>query len=172
MTLESRIADIIEPTLDDMGFELVRVQLSGGQRLRLQIMAEPIDGTMMTVDHCADISRSVSALLDVEDPIDKAYTLEVSSPGIDRPLVKLKDFDRFAGFDARVEMNIPVEGRRRFKGRLAGTEDAAILITLEDDTPVRLPHADIHRAKLLLTDDLIAAFEADAEAEAEGSRRD
>lgn len=164
--LEQRIEEIIGPTLEDMGFEVVRVLLSGDQRLKLQIMAEPLDGRMMTVDHCADISRAVSALLDVEDPIDRAYTLEVSSPGIDRPLVKPRDFERFAGFEARVEMDQAIDGRRRFKGRLQGYADDQIVIDVEG-METRLPFSDMRRAKLLLTDELIAAHQAAEDAATE-----
>ncbi len=171
MTLEQRTAELITPALEDLGFELVRVLLSGNQRRKLQIMAEPVDGQPMTVDHCADISRQVSALLDVEDPIPGAYTLEVSSPGIDRPLVKLADFERFAGFDARVEMQTPVDGRRRFSGRLAGVDGDQVVIDLTDGT-ARLPYVDILKSKLLMTDALIeahqqAAAQAESEADAE-----
>lgn len=168
MTLEQRIAEIIGPAIEDLGFELVRVLLSGQRRKKLQIMAEPLDGSAMNVDHCADISRAVSALLDVEDPIDDAYVLEVSSPGIDRPLVKLVDFDRFKGFDARVEMHTGIDGRRRFSGRLLGIADDHVLMDVEEGE-VRLPYADIQKSKLLMTDELIQAhMKAEAEAEAEG----
>ena len=158
MTLEQRIADIIGPAIEDMGFELVRVLMSGQRRKKLQIMAEPLDGSQMTVDHCADISRAVSALLDVDDPIDDAYTLEVSSPGIDRPLVKLADYERFAGFDARIEMQIPVDGRRRFSGRLVGVDGTDVIIDVTEGE-ARLPFADIQKSKLLMTDELIAAHQ-------------
>ena len=164
--MEQRIAEIIGPAIEDLGFELVRVLLSGQRRKKLQIMAEPLDGSAMNVDHCADISRAVSALLDVEDPIDDAYVLEVSSPGIDRPLVKLVDFDRFKGFDARVEMHTGIDGRRRFSGRLLGIADDHVLMDVEEGE-VRLPYADIQKSKLLMTDELIQAH-MKAEAEAEG----
>ncbi|MEQ8229130.1 MAG: ribosome maturation factor RimP [Rhodospirillales bacterium] len=158
MTLEQRIAEIIGPSIEDLGFELVRVLMSGQRRKKLQIMAEPLDGSQMTVDHCAVISRTISALLDVDDPIDDAYTLEVSSPGIDRPLVKLADFERFAGFDARIEMNVAIDGRRRFSGRLKGVAGDEVVIDVEEGE-VRLPFADIQKSKLLMTDELIAAHQ-------------
>jgi len=158
VTLEQRIAEIIEPSIEAMGFELVRVLLSGQTRRTLQIMAERLDGTGMNVDHCAEISRTVSALLDVEDPIDGAYTLEVSSPGIDRPLVKLADFERFAGFDARVEMQAAIDGRRRYSGRLQGVAGDQVLIEV-DAGQVSLPYGEILKSKLLLTDELIAAHD-------------
>jgi len=156
-----RVTKEIAPALEAMGYDLVRVQLSGGQRPTLQIMAERRDGEAMTVDDCARISRDVSALLDVADPIPSAYTLEVSSPGIDRPLVREADYTRFAGFVARLETDQPVEGRRRFQGRIIGLEEGAVVIRTEKDT-FRVPHARIHRAKLVLTDDLIAATQAPA----------
>lgn len=151
-----RVAREITPALEAMGYDLVRVHLSGGQRPTLQIMAERLDGQAMTVDDCARISRDVSALLDVSDPIPTAYTLEVSSPGIDRPLVREADFTRFAGFEARIETDQPIDGRRRFQGRLLGVEDGAVLVRTEKET-FRVPHVRILRAKLILTDDLIAA---------------
>lgn len=158
-----RIERLIEPALVAMGYELVRVAMQGGEsRATLQIMAERKDGVAMSVDDCADISRAISALLDVEDPITSAYTLEVSSPGIDRPLVKRADFERFAGFEARIETLQPVAGRKRFRGRLMGIdgEDVRLRETekasgAEDETLV--PFAAISRAKLVLTDELIEA---------------
>ncbi|WP_044564255.1 ribosome maturation factor RimP, partial [Azospirillum sp. B4] len=123
MDVQERIAGIIAPSVEAMGYDLVRVSLTGNARPTLQIMAERVDGAAMTVDDCAEISRAVSALLDVEDPIDVAYTLEVSSPGIDRPLTRPKDFERFAGFEVRVETSQPVDDRRRFIGMLKGIED-------------------------------------------------
>jgi ribosome maturation factor RimP len=155
MDLAGRIEALIGPTLEAMGFSLVRVQILGRTRPRLQIMAERTDGESMLVDDCAAISRAVSAVLDVEDPIAGAYTLEVSSPGIDRPLVRLADFDRFAGFEVKVEMDLAVDGRRRFHGRLLGTEGDAVRLRMEDSEVV-LPYADIRRAKLVLTEELLA----------------
>ena len=145
-----------------MGYEVVRVQISGGQRSVLQIMAERADGAPMTVEDCADISRSVSALLDVEDPIREAYTLEVSSPGIDRPLTRLKDFERFAGFEARLESRMAIDGRKRFKGMLQGVEDGLVCIDTEQGA-ARLEFDNILRAKLVLTDELIRASQEQQE---------
>lgn len=145
-----------------MGYEVVRVQISGGQRSVLQIMAERADGAPMTVEDCADISRSVSALLDVEDPIREAYTLEVSSPGIDRPLTRLKDFERFAGFEARLESRMAIDGRKRFKGMLKGVEDGLVCIDTEQGA-ARLEFDNILRAKLVLTDELIRASQEQQE---------
>lgn len=160
MDLNLKIAEIITPTLEDLGFDLVRVEIMGKDKMVLQIMAEPADGRGMTVDHCADISRAVSALLDVEDPISGAYTLEVSSPGLDRPLTRAKDFVRFAGFEAKVEMNHVYGDRRRFSGKLLGfAEEEAAVRLLVDGEEVDLPFSDVKKAKLVLTDELIAAAE-------------
>ncbi|NYZ13115.1 ribosome maturation factor RimP [Azospirillum sp. RWY-5-1] len=156
MDATGRIEQIIAPSIESMGYEIVRVQMTGAQRPVLQIMAERTDGGPMTVEDCADISRSVSALLDVEDPIASAYTLEVSSPGIDRPLTRRRDFERFAGFEAKLETRMAIDGRKRFKGRLKGLEDDDVLIDTEQG-PARVPMETIQRAKLVLTDELIRA---------------
>jgi ribosome maturation factor RimP len=157
--LAERIAKLIAPTIEALGFELVRVQLSGSQRPTLQVMAEPVTGRAMSVDDCADISRAISALLDVEDPITSAYSLEVSSPGIDRPLTKAKDYERFLGHEAKVETNAPVEGRKRFKGAIKSVDAKAVELTVEG-ADIRIPFADIHKAKLVLTDALIKLHQA------------
>lgn len=151
----NEIARIIEPSLDAMGYRLVRIMLTGLRRPTLQVMAERRDDQPMTVDDCADISRSVSAMLDVADPIAGAYTLEISSPGLDRPLVRPEDYDRFAGFEARIELSAPLDGRKRFKGRLLGRDGEAVRL-VGDGGELRLPLAAIARAKLVLTDDLLA----------------
>jgi ribosome maturation factor RimP len=143
-----------------MGFDLVRVQLSGSQRPTLQIMAEPLDGRPMSLEDCADLSRAISAILDVEDPISGAYSLEVSSPGIDRPLTRIKDFRRFLGHEAKIETNLPVEGRRRFKGAITGTSEDGISI-LCDGQPITLSLHMIQKAKLVLSDALIGASQQD-----------
>lgn len=159
MDATGRIEKIITPSVEAMGYELVRVQISGGLRSVLQIMAERADGAAMTVEDCADISRSVSALLDVEDPIRDAYTLEVSSPGIDRPLTRLKDFERFAGFEAKLDTRLAsADGRKRFRGTLKGVEDGLVCIDTEQGA-ARLEFDNILRAKLVLTDELIRASE-------------
>lgn len=157
MTLQERLESLIGPTVDAMGYVLVRVTMSGKQRPVLQVMAERKDGVNMTVEDCADISRAVSAVLDVEDPIQGAYMLEVSSPGIDRPLTRKSDFQRYAGFEARIEMTLPVDNRKRFKGRLLGIDDAGIVRIAAEDGEFALPFDDIQKAKLVLTDELIAA---------------
>ena len=150
------IAQLIEPSLAAMGYCLVRVLMTGGRRATLQVMAERLDDLSITHDDCAKISRSVSALLDVVDPIVGAYTLEISSPGIDRPLVCAEDYDRFSGFEAKIELTMPIDGRRRFRGRLIGTAEGAIrLLTTAGEA--QLPLATVVRAKLVLTSDLIAA---------------
>lgn len=162
-----RVAELVEPTLASMGYDLVRVQLSGSRSPILQVMAERRDEAGMTVDDCADISRAVSALLDVEDPIAGAYTLEVSSPGIDRPLVRRRDFERFAGFEAKVETGLPIDGRRRFKGTLLGMDGNDVRIALasgQEPADVRVPIGDVQKAKLLLTEGLLAASGGDAQA--------
>jgi len=155
-TLNDRLEALIAPPLEAMGYALIRIQLSGSKHQTLQVMAERRDGRGMTVDDCAEISHTLSALLDVEDPISGSYALEVSSPGIDRPLVRLDDFDRFAGHQAKVELHVAHEGRKRFRGRLLGTDGDTIRVETEEGT-VDLPFADIARAKLVLTDELIAA---------------
>lgn len=155
MDLRDRIERMITPTVEGLGFAIVRVQVTGKRTPHVQVMAEPREGGTMTVDDCAEISRAISAVLDVDDPIAGAYTLEVSSPGIDRPLTRLEDFRRFAGLEAQIEADRPVDGRRRFRGRLAGVAGDAVEIEV-DGQPMRLPHADIRRAKLVLTDELLA----------------
>ena len=160
--LSDKIASLITPAIEAMGFDLVRVQLSGSQRPTLQVMAEPNDGRHMSLDDCAALSRAISAILDVEDPIAGAYSLEVSSPGIDRPLTQAKDFRRFQGAMAKVEMTAPVDGRRRFKGTIGEVSEESV--TLEcDGSPVALPIREIHKAKLVLTEALIASHQAQAE---------
>jgi len=156
MDATGRIEQIIAPSVEALGYEIVRVLLLGGQRPTLQIMAERIDGAAMTVEDCADISRSVSALLDVEDPIAGAYTLEVSSPGLDRPLTRLKDFERFAGFTAKLETRLAIDGRKRFKGMLKGVEGEDIILDAESG-PARVAFDNVLRAKLVITDELLRA---------------
>ncbi|MBO6825687.1 MAG: ribosome maturation factor RimP [Sneathiella sp.] len=151
-----KIADMIAPTLESMGYELVRVTFTGGEHQILQIMAEKEDGTM-TIEGCEEVSRAVSVLLDVEDPISEAYDLEVSSPGIDRPLTREKDFERWSGFEAKVELQEAVDGQRRYRGIILGINEGMILLQENADKKWELPFADLRKAKLVLTDDLIAA---------------
>lgn len=159
-----RVEKMVEPALADMGYELVRVRLSGTTRPTLQIMADRADGSGMTIEDCAEISHVLSAMLDVEDPIDGAYSLEVSSPGIDRPLTRPKDFERFAGFEAKVELAHPFEGQRRFRGRIEAFEKGNVRLATTQGEIV-LPLDDIQHAKLLLTDELLNAAARTAEAE-------
>lgn len=151
--IDQRMFGLLNPVISDMGFEIVRIRLMGGNTPTLQIMAQKPDGTI-EVDDCALISQTVSALMDVDDPIVEAYTLEVSSPGIDRPLTRLKDFDQWNGYVAKIETEGLIDGRRRFKGELAGTEGDEVLITIEEGT-IGLKFDWLSDAKLVLTDDLI-----------------
>lgn len=161
MDLSARVAEIVAPAIAAMGYELVRVQLMGDRAPVLQLMAERSDRAGMTVEDCTAISRAVSALLDVEDPIDGRYSLEVSSPGIDRPLVALVDFERFSGHLAKVETRVPVDGRKRFRGTLAGVEGELVRLDRDDDGTVLVPFEQISRAKLIITDELLAAAAAE-----------
>ena len=156
-----RIAQTIEPSLEAMGYRLVRVVVTSSRRPTLQVMAERHDDRPMTVDDCAEISHSLSALLDVADPISGAYMLEVSSPGIDRPLVRTEDYDRFIGFEAKIELSQPVDGRKRFRGRLLGTAGGNVRLATEAGERV-LPIGSVARAKLVIADDLIAAARREA----------
>ncbi|MGB3689421.1 MAG: ribosome maturation factor RimP [Jannaschia helgolandensis] len=154
---DKRIAEIVTPVIEDMGFELVRLRLMSGKTATLQIMADRPEGGI-EVDELAKISTDVSAVLDVEDPISEEYTLEVSSPGIDRPLTRLKDFDVWDGYEARIETENLIDGQRRFKGWLRGTENGEVLIEIEQgtETPtIGLQFDWLSDAKLILTDDLI-----------------
>ncbi|MEE8351599.1 MAG: ribosome maturation factor RimP [Rhodospirillales bacterium] len=156
MDLSNKIQRLIEPSVDDLGFDIVRVQVSGKNELLMQVMVEHKNGQGMTADDCAIVSRAISAILEVEDPIKDPYTLEVSSPGLDRPLVKLRDFERFQGHQVMVETSLAQDGQKRFKGQLLGVEDETVKILL-DGREVILAYPDIRRAKLLLTDDVISA---------------
>ena len=153
--LEQRIAHSVEPVANDLGYALVRVKVTQENGCTLQIMAEDAAGRF-TITDCERLSKDLSPVLDVEDPIDREYHLEVSSPGIDRPLVRPEHFARFAGFEARIELNRPLDGRKRFQGRLLGLEGEAVRLGL-GETTVDLPLSAIARAKLVLTDELIAA---------------
>ncbi len=157
--VEERLVEMLVPTVEGMGYEVVRLRLmgSGGRDtpLTLQIMAERPDGTM-EVDDCAALSTAMSAVLDVEDPIDREYDLEVSSPGIDRPLTRSQDFADYAGHRAKIEMTMGIEGRRNFRGDLNGLEGDSVVLKLDDLGPVKLPVHDISDAKLVITDALIA----------------
>ncbi len=156
-TVASRIESLLHPSLEAMGYGIVRVQFTGGRRPTLQVMAERLDGRGMSVDDCAEISRAASAILDVADPIATAYHLEVSSPGIDRPLVRLADYERFAGYHARIETDRPIDGRKRFKGRIMGIAEPEDVVVVEGETRFLVPFRAIAKAKLVLTDELLAA---------------
>jgi ribosome maturation factor RimP len=158
--LEARIADAIAPTLTDMGYELVRVAVLGRERPTVQIMADRADGALITVEDCEAISRGVGAVLDVNDPIPGAWTLEVSSAGIDRPLTRRKDWNRFAGHRARAELAEPIEGRKRVSGVVLGADETTARMRLDEGVEIAMPLVDIRRAKLVLTDELIAATAA------------
>jgi ribosome maturation factor RimP len=159
-TSEAGIARTIErlitPSVEDLGFSIVRVQIMGQKEMRLQVMIERKDLNPMHVDDCAKVSRAISAILDVEDPIRDSYDLEVSSPGMDRPLTRREDFERFAGFEAKVELEQPIDGRKRYRGTILGLEDDHVRLAGED-TEWQLPYEDIGRAKLIVTDEMLAA---------------
>ena len=152
------IEALIAPSLEAMGYGLVRVAFMGGRNAVLQVMAERADMKPMSMNDCSEITRTVSALLDVADPIEHAYVLEVTSPGIDRPLVRPEDYERFRGFEAKVELARPQDGRRRFRGRILGLAEDRVRLSLGAEE-IELPLAQIQRAKLVLTDELIAATE-------------
>ena len=157
-TIDRRLAAILSPVIEDMGYELVRVRYMSGKRPTLQIMADRPEGGI-EVDECGEISTAVSATLDVEDPIEDAYMLEVSSPGIDRPLTRLKDFDAWAGYEAKLETTELIDGRRKFRGTLQGVDDGEVLIEIDAGQDGRvtigLRFDWLSDAKLVLTDDLI-----------------
>ncbi|HWW26416.1 MAG TPA: ribosome maturation factor RimP [Caulobacter sp.] len=151
------LVELLDPVAESVGYEIVRLRLMGGaEQRRLQIMAERPDGDM-NVEDCARLSRAISEIMDAADPIAGEYTLEVSSPGVDRPLTRLKDFDTYAGLEIRIELDRVAEGRKRFKGELAGVEDGQVGLNIEgeDDTTVYFPFEWIVDAKLVLNDDLM-----------------
>jgi ribosome maturation factor RimP len=155
--LEGRLAAIVAPALEGMGYELVRVAVLGRECPTVQIMADRADGSLISIEDCEAISHAVGAVLDVEDPLPGEWTLEVSSAGIDRPLVREKDWNRFSGHLARVETNMPVNGRKRSSGIVLGAADGFGRMRLEDGSEVAVPLADLRKARLVLTDELIAA---------------
>ena len=177
--LPARVAAIAEPVIEQLGYRLVRVRVSGAEGCTVQIMAERPDGSM-TVEDCETISRALSPVLDVADPIERAYRLEISSPGIDRPLVRKSDFERYAGHLVKIEMEIPVDGRKRFRGELAGTEGEAARIRRDDaaegeEAEVLLPIEEMSEAKLVLTDELVTEAlrrEKAAKREARAARKE
>jgi ribosome maturation factor RimP len=153
---DARLLELLDPVAEAAGYEIVRLRLMGGDRARrLQIMAERPDGTMLVAD-CTALSRAISEVLDAADPVRGEYLLEVSSPGIDRPLTRLKDFETYEGYDARLELDRLVENRKRFKGVLAGVEDGQVAIDLDgEDETALVPFAWIGEAKLVVTDKLM-----------------
>lgn len=155
--IDRRLAEIIAPVIEDLGFELIRVRLQGGKQSTLQLMADRPEGGI-NVDDCGAISVAVSATLDVEDPLEEAYHLEVSSPGIDRPLTRLKDFETFEGYEARLETDQQIDGRKRWKGVLAGVEGGEVLLNIieaGEEQTIGLQFDWLSDAKLVLTDELI-----------------
>lgn len=155
--LEARIAAAIAPALGGMGYELVRVLIQGKERPTVQVMADRADGSLINVKDCEAISHAVGAVLDVDDPFPGVWNLEVSSAGIDRPLTRTKDWVRFTSQVATVELNVPQEGRRRFRGRILSADENEVRLKLDEGAEVTLPRGNIRRAKLVLTDELIAA---------------
>ncbi len=150
MAVAERIESLLAPVLEEMGYGIVRVQLSGGMRPTLQIMIERLDEQSVSIDDCVAVSRQASAMLDVADPIKSAYRLEVSSPGIDRPLVKKSDFQRFAGEIIKLQTRDQLHGRKRFEGRLEGVEGDEVLLTWDEEQPVlRVPYEQIAKAKIV-----------------------
>jgi ribosome maturation factor RimP len=160
--LDARVARIVEPVIEGLGYRLVRVRVSGRNGMTVQVMAERPEDGMLAIEDCEAISRDLSAVLDVEDPIERAYQLEVSSPGMDRPLVRRSDFERAAGHLAKIELERTVDGRKRFRGAIGAVGDDSVVIRLEEppaDGPdeVTLPLNAIGEARLILTEDLIRA---------------
>lgn len=173
--LARAISDLVEPVLADLGFRLVRVDVTGRDGKTVQVMAERPDGTM-TIDDCESVSRQISPLLDVHDPIAGAYRLEVSSPGIDRPLVRLQDFETWAGHEAKVEIKQPVEGQKRFRGRIEGVEDGEIRLETElaghGVKVIGLSASEVASARLVLTDELVREALSRAKKQSKGSPSD
>lgn len=160
---EDELLELIDPIAVDLGFRIVRLRLTGSGRPVLQIMAEDKNGHM-NVDNCATLSRAISGMMEQVDPIKSEYVLEVSSPGVDRPLVTLQDFDTYAGFDAKFSLNRMVENKKRFRGTLAGIEDDNILVDLEgEDETAHIPFSWLQEAKLIITDALLKAHQHSAE---------
>ncbi|MBQ9089535.1 MAG: ribosome maturation factor RimP [Alphaproteobacteria bacterium] len=156
MEICTKLEEMATPSLTNLGYEIVRITLQGGDVKTVQIMAERIDRANMTLGDCETISRTVSALLDIEDPFQGKYMLEVSSPGIDRPLVRPADYVRFKGFNAKIETVCNIDGRKRFKGCLKSFDEATQTVIFQfEDKELNIPFGEIAKAKLLLTDDSI-----------------
>lgn len=159
MDITEKITQMVVPSLDAMGYHIVQIKLAdSAKRKTLTLMSERKDGVMMSFDDCTEISRTVSALLDVEDPIAGAYNLEVCSPGIDRPLTRAEDYTRYKGFEAKLETLIPIEGRKRFKGKINGLMGGHVQMHTEQGQDVEIPLSNIRTSKLVMTDELVKAF--------------
>jgi len=158
--LEGRILDLLTPSLEALGFEIVRVQVQGDRRKTLQLMIDRVDGAQVGLEDCELASRQASAVLDVEDPVKAAYTLEVSSPGIDRPLTRPKDWLRYLGHQARAELLIPKDGRKRYDGTIVSATATTATLRLDGGVEIMVDFAELRRAKLVLTDALIEATAA------------
>jgi ribosome maturation factor RimP len=177
--LPARVAMIVEPVIEQLGYRLVRVRVSSAEGCTVQVMAERPDGTM-SVEDCEAVSRALSPVLDVADPIERAYRLEISSPGIDRPLVRKSDFERYTGHVAKIETSMPIQGRKRFRGVLAGTEGETARIRRDDaaegeETEIMIPIEEMSEAKLVLTDELVTEAlrrEKSAKREAREARKE
>ncbi|MBE6444522.1 MAG: ribosome maturation factor RimP [Alphaproteobacteria bacterium] len=161
----SELEEILTPVIDNLGFELVRIMTIGVKSPTLQIMIERKDRENLVVDDCALVSRAISELLDEVDPIEGEYSLEVSSPGLDRPLTKLENFERFVGYEAKVETKAEVEGRKRFKGRIVKVDDQQQIIFEMEGREYIIPYDAVSKAKLVLNDELLAEAVADQEGE-------
>lgn len=164
---ELKVLEILSPSVESMGYEIVRIKLNGsGAAKALQVMIDRVDGKSIVVEDCEKVSKHVSALLDVEDPIQEAYNLEISSPGVDRPLTRLKDFVKFAGFDVKLETRAKIDGQAKFRGKIAGCEGDEVLLDLNiidmanpsSPKKVRIKFNDIRTAKLVLTDELMKFY--------------
>lgn len=154
--MEERVIALIEPTAAGLGYRIVRVRLSGNRRKRLQIMAERASDGQMGIDDCTRLSRALAPMFDLEDPIQGEYDLEVSSPGIDRPLMRIEDFERFVGYEAKLETAATIDGQRRFKGVIAGVDGDEVRLKTPDGDEVRFKFSALSDARLVLTDTLIA----------------
>jgi len=170
MDIVEKITTMITPSLDALGYEIVQIKLMDTKRKTLSVMAERKDGEIMSFDDCTAISRTVSALMDVEDPITSAYDLEVMSPGVDRPLVKFSDFVKHVGYEVKLETLIPVNTRKRFKGKLKSAADNKIVMTI-DDGEHEIIHHNIRTAKLVMTDELMREFLKKAEKAEKGEKK-
>lgn len=160
MQVRHHLSNMLEPIIEELGYECVRIMTIGQVNPTLQIMIDKTDGTEINVEDCAKVSRALSAILDENDPIKDKYNLEVSSPGLDRPLTKLEHFIRFAGNEVKIETDETIEGRKRFKGLLTGVKETKIILNM-DDKVFEIPFDAVSKAKIILTDELLAKWEAE-----------